>query len=194
MDLGLRYTLEICGFTSDTSRGIFLSQAWLSQLSDFILLEESDLNKITSQLGKRTTISERLSITQIQVKKLLGIKLWVKDKKRQGQQLSHDELTNKKILNLLEEERFKSESTENVVVNAPPKFDHMNWVCWHLLLCNYMRSLVGVIQIPLYYVIHKEKRPEEFKIMEKANTLIYETTRPRNAFIKNNKLVHRILK
>ena len=63
MDPGLRFALEICGYTSDTSRGTFLSQAGLSQLSDFVLLEESDLNKIASQVGKRTAVTERVRIT-----------------------------------------------------------------------------------------------------------------------------------
>ena len=108
--------------------------------------------------------------------------------------MNHDTLTNEIILDLLEEERFKSEATKIIVVDAPPKFDPINWVRWHLLLCNYMRSLVEFTQISFYNVICEENRPEKIEIMDKTDTLIYHAIRHGNVFNEDNKRVYRILK
>ena len=54
--------------------------------------------------------------------------LCVKDKYRSVNELNYDKLTKEKILDLLKEERFKSDVTESVVDDAPPKFDPFKWV------------------------------------------------------------------
>ena len=74
MDAGLRDCLNECGLTTDAKRNKFINQAGVSVLPDFILFEESDLNRIASQLAKRPT-AQRLDLTQIQIKKLYGLVL-----------------------------------------------------------------------------------------------------------------------
>ena len=62
-----------------------MNQSGLNKLSDFLLFEAEDLNKVVLQLSKRQNESERLRVIQLQVKKLIGLGLRVRDKKRRGQ-------------------------------------------------------------------------------------------------------------
>ena len=194
MDRGLAFALSLCGLSTASQRTRFVNQSGLSKLSDFLLFEAEDLNKVVSQLSKRQNDSERLRVTQLQVKKLIGVGLWVRDKKRRGQDLDHNELDDQLILDLLEKKRFKDQESESGSVDSPPSFEPVNWVKWHILFCNYMRSLSGVTDIPLYYVIRKEKTPDEILVMDETDQLIYQASLCGNAFKFDKKRVYTILK
>ena len=105
-----------------------MNQSGLNKLSDFLLFEAEDLNKVVSQLSKRQNESERLRITQLQVKKLIGVGFCVRDKKRRGRDLDYNELDDQLILDLLEKKRFKDQESENGSVDSPPSFEPVNWV------------------------------------------------------------------
>ena len=109
MGRGLFFALSLCGLSTASQRTRFVNQSGLNKLSDFLLFEAEDLNKVISQLSKRQNESERLRVTQLQVKKLIGVDLWVRDKKRRGQDLDFNELDNQLILDLLEKKRFKDQ-------------------------------------------------------------------------------------
>ena len=126
MDRGLAFALSLCGLSTASQRTRFVNQSGLSKLSDFLLFEAKDLNKVVSQLSKIQNDSERLRVTQLQVKKLIGVGLWVRDKKRRGQDLDYNELDDRLILDLLEKKIFKDQESENGSVDSPPSFEPVN--------------------------------------------------------------------
>ena len=82
-----------------------MNQCDLSKLLDFHLFEAEALNNIFSQISKRQNQSEGLRVTHFQVKKLIGVGLWVRDKNRRGQKLDYFELDDQLILDLLEKDK-----------------------------------------------------------------------------------------
>lgn len=49
MDPGIEHCLNQCDLTTEAQRNKFVSQFGISTIQDFILFDENDLNKITSQ-------------------------------------------------------------------------------------------------------------------------------------------------
>ena len=119
MDAGLRHCLNECGLTTDAKRNKFINQAGVSVLPDFILFEESDLNRIASQLAKRPA-AQRLDLTQIQIKKLYGLVLWVKDMTRRGQDIDPYQFTAAIIVDIIEKSKFEAIEDETDNVKPPP--------------------------------------------------------------------------
>ena len=56
-----------------------------------------------------------------------------------------------------------------------------------------MRSLSGVTDIPLYYIIREEKSSDEILAMDEADQLIYQASLRGNAFKFDKKRVYTIL-
>ena len=193
MDVGLRHCLNECGLTTDAQRNKFTNQSGVTVLSDFVLFEESDLNKIASQLAKRPP-AQRLNLTQIQIKKLYGLVLWVKDKTRRGQVIDPYQFTAAIIVDIIERSKFEAIEEEADNVKPPPNFQPINWVRWYLLLSNYLRSLRGVTGIPLYYVGREDKTPAEIQELDESEKLIYQAPLRGNAFKADNKKYYSILK
>lgn len=127
MDAGLRHCLNECGLNTDAKRNKFVNQAGVSVLPDFILFEESDLNRIASQLAKRPA-AQRLDLTQIQIKKLYGLVLWVKDMTRRGQNIDPYQFTAAIIVDIIQKSKFEAIEEEADNVKPPPNFQPINWV------------------------------------------------------------------
>lgn len=193
MDAGLRHCLNECGLTTDAKRNKFINQAGVSVLPDFILFEESDLNRIASQLAKRPA-AQRLDLTQIQIKKLYGLVLWVKDMTRRGQDIDPYQFTAAIIVDIIEKSKFEAIEDETDNVKPPPNFQPINWVRWYLMLSNYLRSLRGVTGIPLYYVGREDKTPAEIQQLDESEKLIYQAPLRGNSFKADNKKYYSILK
>ena len=193
MDVGLRHCLSECGLTTDAQRNKFTNQSGVTILSDFLLFEESDLNKTASQLAKRPP-TQRLNLTQIQIKKLYGLVLWVKDKTWRGQVVDPYQFSAAMIVDIIERSKFEAIEDESDNVNPPPSFQPINWVWWYLLLANYLRSLRGVTGIPLYYVGREDKTPAEIQQLDEGGKLIYQAPLRGNAFKADNKKHYSILK
>ena len=140
----------------------------MTVLSDFVLFEESDLNKIASQLAKRQTAPQRLNLTQIQIKKLYGLVLWVKDMTRRGQAIDSYQFTTAIIVGIIEKSKYEAIEEKADNANPPPTFQPINWVRWYLLLSNYLRSLRGVTGVPLYYVGREDKTPTEIDELDES--------------------------
>ena len=68
-----------------------------------------------------------MNVTQIQVKNLYGLCLWVKDKNRRGQALNHSQIDQAAILDMLEKLRYNKLDSE-ATVNPPLAFEPVNWV------------------------------------------------------------------
>ena len=193
MDVGLRHCLNECGLTTDAKRNKFIGQSGVSVLSDFILFEESDLNRIASQLAKRPT-AQRLDLTQIQIKKLYGLVLWVKDMTRRGQAIDPYQFTATIIVDIIEKSKFEAIEEEADNLKPPPNFQPINWVRWYLLLSNYLRSSRGVTGVPLYYVGREDKTPTEIQQLDEGEKLIYQAPLRGNSFKADNKKYYSILK
>ena len=76
-----------------------------------------------------------------------------------------DEIDQATILGMLERERHDKLESETTV-KPPPTFELVNWVKWNLMFTNYMMSIKGVTEVPLYYVGRKDKTADKIEEMD----------------------------
>jgi hypothetical protein len=134
-------------------------------------------------------------MTTLQTKYLSAACYWARDRIRCNLPILHTDFDLATRNNAVQRRKLQLEKIEKEAVDPPPKFDPNDWVNWHILFCNYLYSLKGSTNVPLYYVVRQPLRPGiTLANLDHNERLIHQASTNGVAYNEDNRRVYTIMK
>ena len=164
----VRNTLEWIGFQHAIQRERITAESFVT-FGDVQMLEESEIESLSSSFSKRTPAAQRIQFGQRRIKKLKALIHWAKDFRRCSLPVTIDGLDLNSFNAALDVAGRRQEicqqlidGSEMVMKEASPGklVSEAKWNEWAPALENYLSSGFGVDGVPLSYVIRRNEVPD----------------------------------
>ena len=146
------------GFTQDAQRQPIVAELG-DELLDICNMTAKEMSDLADSYTKRTVADGRIHFGLQRTRRLKSLILWVKDHRRCNELPTVVGMTQEQFRTALStadarETIRKSEADSSDTISAPGKLkDERKWDTWMLQLENYLSRIVGVLGVPLAYVI-----------------------------------------
>ena len=165
----------------------------INDIDSFKILDAGSFTDMSKRLASRQLNRGGNLLNAVQVTKLEGVRHWIQDLHKRGQDINPTEdLDAAALLVAIEENRVhKLASKDADKVDGPGRFKPKDWVTWELKLTNHLASRRGVGGFPLSYVIRKDI-PDGEEVPEGMEKL-YQAPLTGAAFRADTQAVHRTI-
>ena len=196
--------LQWVGFENENTRERLRSEGFES-FDDLKSMKEKDIRDLAESYGRRTVADGRFIFGVRRTKYLIGMIHWVQDFARVSETPSldgfEDQVSFRQALDeafdRADVRRIEKDQSDTVSKAADPgKFkDERKWPEWEPAFVNYLSTILGVMGVPLSYVVRENEAPDRDGTFESFNERAFACSPLFGAsFQADARKVHQLLK
>jgi len=186
---GVEAALATCGANRNQIKAI--KGEGITQMTDFLFLNGDRVMAMATNLTKLPNNRGGARIGAILTEKIRALVFWCHERRREDSDLDAAEFSPRVMLHTLERMGVE-EQTDEAAATLPKNFKPVNWVDWSKKFENYLKQVKGRNDVPLYYVIRKD-RDEQEQFSSEMEEKIYLASHRGERFRSDNRKVFQLL-
>ena len=174
--------LRACGCTNDQKNA--LVGEGFAKMADFLVIQAKDVAGMCNNLARIPTNRGGSKIGTVTMKKVEALVLWCHDRHREGLDLDASAFDEATLVEYVRKGQL-NDAGDQTSPEAPKDFKVLKWVTWVRKFETFLWQVKGKNEVPLIYVVRKERDPE-LPFNSEEERRVYAVNQKGDAFRQDN--------
>ena len=154
---GVMEALRLCGCSVEQTNA--LVGEGFTNMADFLVIQAKDVAGMCTNLARIPINRGGSKIGTVIMKKIEALVMWCHDREREGQELDASAFDRNALAGYVKRSQL-DDAGDQPSPEPPKEFKVLKWVTWIRKFETYLWQITGKNEVPLVYVVRKEREPD----------------------------------
>ena len=154
---GVMEALRLCGCSVEQTNA--LVGEGFTNMADFLVIQAKDVAGMCTNLARIPINRGGSKIGTVIMKKIEALVMWCHDQEREGQELDASAFDRNALAGYVKKSQL-DDAGDQPSPEPPKEFKVLKWVTWIRKFETYLWQITGKNEVPLVYVVRKERDPD----------------------------------